>query len=374
MTSSRLLGDTPLETFLADYWQKKPLLIRNAVPGFNGFINPDDLAALSMRQDLSSRLVMQGQPWRVEKGPFKESALTSLPSTGWSLIVHDINFVIQQADDLLHSFNFIPKSRLDDLMVSLAPPGGGLGAHYDSYDVFLLQGLGRKRWQISQQSNLELVENAPLNLLSNFQVEAEWILEPGDMLYLPPHVAHNGIALDLCMTYSIGFRAPEYNEFFQGFITYLSETLEFEGRYGDPDLAYSKNPAAIPENLIADLSGRFKAIQWGHKEIIDFLGRYLSEPKSHVLFKPPKRPLNLATFKNRALHHGIRLASAARLLFHSDQYWLNGDLLKSSSLIDPNLKILADTRSLSGKNLSEALVQNIYPWYLEGIIHLDGAA
>jgi len=370
MTKSTLLGDIPIEIFLADYWQKKPLLIQGAVPQFDGLINPNDLAALSMRNDLDSRLILESECWQVKTGPFSEKTLTNLPESGWSLLVHDINFIVQEADELLHSFDFIPKARLDDLMVSLAPPGGNVGAHYDSFDVFLLQGLGRKRWQVSQQSDLKLVENAPLKLLSYFQPQYEWILEPGDMLYLPPHTAHHGVALDLSMTYSIGFRAPKYNELFRGFINHLEETRHLPGRYADPDLTLGKHPAALPANFIKTISEHFGTIQWGPNDIVDFLGCYLSEPKPNVVFRQPTRPLGQRAFSKKILKQGIRIVGAARLLFHKNQFWLNGALLVVEPMLYPQLKILADKRKMHSENLTDSIKELLYSWYLQGIIDI----
>ena len=200
-------GITPKE-FLHDYWQKQPLLVRNALPGFNGLLRRDELMKLACHEDAQSRLVIQRKgKWHLKHGPLSSDDLAKLPKKQWTLLVQDVNHFLPSARDLLSKFCFIPHARLDDLMVSYAPKDGGIGPHFDSYDVFLLQGMGVRCWQISAQQDDQFIADAPLKILKNFQPEQEWVLEAGDMLYLPPKYAHNGIAKDDCMTYSISFCA-----------------------------------------------------------------------------------------------------------------------------------------------------------------------
>jgi len=203
-----MLGDIEPSEFLRDYWHKKPLLIRNAIPGFKGLLNPDELIELASLEDAQSRLVtFDKNRWSLENGPFEKRRFRKLPEY-WTILVQGVNHFLPEGAKLLGQFDFIPHARLDDLMVSFAPDGGGVGPHFDSYDVFLLQGMGCRRWQISAQQDSELIPDAPLRILARFEPEQEWILEPGDMLYLPPKYAHNGVAIGNSMTYSIGFRAP----------------------------------------------------------------------------------------------------------------------------------------------------------------------
>ncbi|HYD33010.1 MAG TPA: cupin domain-containing protein, partial [Methylophilaceae bacterium] len=198
-----LLGGLTAEQFLQEYWQKKPLLIRNAIPDFSGLLRPEELAGLACEEGVQSRLVSQQRnKWRVEEGPFEEERFLKLPARNWTLLVQEVNHHLDEADALLRRFNFIPYARLDDLMVSYAPDEGGVGPHFDSYDVFLLQGQGKRLWRISEQKDLSLIADAPLRILKHFETEQEWLLGPGDMLYLPPHIAHWGIAKGDCMTYS----------------------------------------------------------------------------------------------------------------------------------------------------------------------------
>jgi 50S ribosomal protein L16 3-hydroxylase len=256
-TLQLLNGLTP-EAFLAEYWQKKPLLIKNAIPNFIGLLSPEELAGLACEEDVQARIVQKkSDKWLVKNGPFDDADFTNLPDRDWTLLVQSVNHYLPEAAELLNQFDFIPKSRLDDLMVSYAPDGGGLGAHVDSYDVFLLQGSGYRNWKISRQTDLSLIEDAPLKILKNFVSEQEWILEAGDMLYLPPQISHWGVAVgDNCMTYSIGFRAPKTQELIHEFLSYLQENLnETENRlYSDPDLQLSNQPAAISDAMVNKVS------------------------------------------------------------------------------------------------------------------------
>ena len=196
-----LLGGLSPRIFLRDYWQKKPLLIRAAVPGFNGLLERDELFALARDEDVESRFIAHdASGWQFERGPLPGSLLKRPKSKPWTVLVQGLNLLLPEADALMRRFSFIPYARLDDLMVSYATNGGGVGPHFDSYDVFLLQGTGRRRWQISAQKDLSLLDGAPLRILRNFVPEQEWVLEPGDMLYLPPHYAHDGVAEGECTT------------------------------------------------------------------------------------------------------------------------------------------------------------------------------
>ena len=246
-----LLGGITPEAFLKEYWHKKPLLVRGAIPAFAGLLSPNELAGLACEEDVQSRLVsFSKKQWHCEQGPFEEGRFAKLPKRDWTLLVQSVNHHMQEATDLLQQFNFIPHARLDDLMVSYAPDGGGVGPHFDSYDVFLLQGLGKRLWRISEQTDLTLVEGAPLRILKHFDTQQEWTLSAGDMLYLPPHLAHWGVAVGDCMTYSIGFRAPSAEELAGEFLNYLQEKRDFKGRYADPDLKLQTHPAEISSEMV----------------------------------------------------------------------------------------------------------------------------
>ncbi|HSI25360.1 MAG TPA: cupin domain-containing protein, partial [Methylotenera sp.] len=255
-----LLGGITATRFLAEYWQKKPLLIKQAIPDFNGLLNPNELAGLACEHEVLARIISHKKgKWTLKNGPFEETNFTKLPKTDWTLLVQNVNHHLPEAVDLLALFNFIPHARLDDLMVSYAPKGSGIGAHVDSYDVFLLQGAGKRNWKISAQKDLSLVENTPLKILQNFKAEQEWTLQAGDMLYLPPQIAHWGVSeSDDCMTYSIGFRAPKTQELAHEFLNYLQDNLQdnfdAEGLYTDADLALQKHPAEISDSMVKRVS------------------------------------------------------------------------------------------------------------------------
>ena len=235
-----LLGGHAPATFLRRYWQKEARLVRDAVPGFAGLFSRKALFDLAGRDDVESRLVVRGRgTWTMEHGPFRRARFSALPATGWTLLVQGVNLHSDAADALLRRFAFLPYARLDDLMVSYAAPGGGVGPHFDSYDVFLLQGEGRRRWRYGRQADLSLKAGLPVKILRRFTPQQDAVLAPGDMLYLPPSYAHDGVAVDACTTYSIGFRAPSHNEIAQAFLDHLRDELALEGRYADPDLEAS---------------------------------------------------------------------------------------------------------------------------------------
>ena len=241
-----LLGGLTVNQFLEKYWQKKPLLIRQAMPHFRGLLNPRQLLALACDPDPQARAVVHRRnKWELYQAPFEPEDFSGMEKMKWTVLVQGLNHYLPEAAELLKQFSFIPHARLDDLMVSYAPKGGGVGPHFDSYDVFLLQGTGHRRWQISTQADRELIEGAPLRILKNFHVQQEWVLEPGDMLYLPPHCGHNGIAEDDCMTYSIGFRTPAYQELAEQFLVYMQDRVHVEGMYADPKLKAPRHPSEI---------------------------------------------------------------------------------------------------------------------------------
>lgn len=365
-----LLGGISPSQFLAEYWHKKPLLVRNALPGFTGLLTPDELAGLACEAEAQSRLVIgSGRDWQVQTGPFDEADFASLPDTHWSLLVQGVNLLLEEGQALLQQFNFIPHARLDDLMVSYAPAGGSVGAHFDSYDVFLLQGLGHRRWQVSNQEDQQLVAGAPLKILEHFDVQEEWVLGPGDMLYLPPRYAHYGVAEDDCMTYSIGFRAPSANELAQQFLGYLQENLALPGLYTDPDLALQAHPAEISTAMLDQVAGMLAQIRWDRAMVADFLGRYLTEPKPHVFYTPPKRPLSLVTFSARAQKHGLQLSLGSQLLFFSNTLFINGEAVPLTETQRAVLLPLADHRQLPpGASLDAASLQLLYQWYRAGYL------
>lgn len=367
-TGLKLLGGMPAEQFLEEYWQKKPLLIRKAIPGFTGLLTPEELAGLACEEDVQSRLISQSRgQWRVEEGPFPESRFLKLPKKHWTLLVQDVNHHLAEADQLLRAFNFIPYSRLDDLMVSYAPDGGGVGPHFDSYDVFLLQGQGKRLWRISEQQDLALVEDAPLRILKHFEIQQEWLLEPGDMLYLPPHIAHWGIAAGDCMTYSIGFRAPSAQELVSEFLNYLHEKSSAQGMYADPDLKWQQHPAEIGDAMVKQVGRMLQNMQWGQDEVAEFLGQYLSVPKPHVIFDQPDF-MEEKTFRQMLQQKGIMLAGKSQLLFRDRYFFMNGEQIIAGGDTCNRLQVLADQRHLPPGSVQPGLVERLHEWYLAGYL------
>ncbi|WP_018077723.1 cupin domain-containing protein [Thiobacillus denitrificans] len=365
-----LLGGLSPARFLREIWHKRPLLIRNAVPDFAGLLSPAEMRQLACRDDVESRLIQgSGNDWQLDHGPFRKSDFRRLPETGWTLLVQSLNHFLPEADALLARFDFIPHARLDDLMVSYAVPGGSVGPHFDSYDVFLLQGQGHRRWQVGTQSDLALLDDAPLKILRRFKAEDEWVLGPGDMLYLPPHVAHYGVAVDACMTYSIGFRAPTAEELAHGFLMHLQDTLALEGRYADPDLRRQTHPGEIGRAMLTQIEGMIARIEWTKRDIAEFAGRYLSEPKPNVFFDPPDTPLGQAAFDRQAGKAGVALDPRSRLLFAGKRFFINGEAFTPQVGEAATLRQLADRRRHPAP-LPATLRKRLYDWYRAGWLEI----
>lgn len=363
------LGGLTASEFVRDYWQKKPLLVRNAFPGFGDMISPDELAGLACEEDAQSRLVLHHRgKWKLEPGPFDEERFANLPDKGWSLLVQGVNHFLPEADELLHRFDFIPRTRLDDLMVSLAPDGDGVGPHFDSYDVFLLQGRGKRLWRVSSQQDHELVKDAPLRILKNFETNEEWLLEPGDMLYLPPRLAHWGIAVGECMTWSVGFRAPTAQELSTQFLAYLQDHLCVEGMYADPDLQPQQHPAQIGEQMLGKVQNMLQEIRWNDHDVTRFLGSYLTEPKPHIVFDRPPR-MGLDRFREKLARHGIRLDLKSQMLFHGTIMFINGESVEVDSTPLACLTELADHRRLpASSDLPEQAIELLHQWHAAGYL------
>lgn len=364
-----LLGGITPSQFLKEYWQKKPLLIRAAVPGFIGIMSAEELAGLACEEDVQSRLVIRTKgKWRLEHGPFDEARFGRLPGRNWTLLVQGVNQHLHEAAALLQRFDFIPHARLDDLMVSYAPDGGGVGPHFDSYDVFLLQGQGKRHWRVSAQDDLTLVQGAELRILEKFHTEQEWLLEPGDMLYLPPQMAHWGVAVGDCMTYSIGFRAPSAQELGVQFLAYMQDKLDLPGTYTDPDLVLQKHPARISRAMVNKVAKNIEKIQWRNEDVVAFLGRYLSEPKPHISFVRP-RPVTEAVFQKRFEKTGINLSLKSLMLFHGKNVFLNGEQVEIATPTLRWMRQLADTRRIEpGNPVDTRMIEQLHEWYLAGYI------
>ena len=380
---NELLGGLSAAAFLRKHWQKRPLLVRQAVAGFQRLLSRSEIFALAGRDDVESRLVRHARGQRtLTQGPFGATDLKRLPARDWTLLVQGVNLHVAAADALLRRFAFIPYARLDDVMVSYAAPGGGVGPHVDSYDVFLLQGEGRRRWrlscqmscQMSRQRDLTLDPTLPVKILTRFRPDAEYMLDAGDMLYLPPSYAHDGVAVDACTTYSIGFRAPSAQELGTAFLDWMRDSIVLGGRYEDPSLAPAAEPARIGLSMQKRCSAMLAGVRWSDALVSRFLGCYLSEPKPSVFFEPPSRPLGLAAFRSAAARRGVSLDRRTQLLYDSRNVFLNGSTLDSTGCDSAVIKRLANARHLSGVKLagssSTRAVALFHRWYRDGFLHL----
>ena len=282
-TPLQLLGGLTAREFMRDYWQKKPLLVRQAFPDFESPIDADELAGLSLEEEVESRLVIEhGEtPWELRRGPFTEETFGSLPERDWTLLVQAVDQFVPEVAELLEQFRFLPSWRIDDVMISFAAPGGSVGPHFDNYDVFLLQGHGKRNWKVGQMCNSDspLLQHADLRILADFEQSDEWTLEPGDMLYLPPRLAHYGIAEDNCLTYSVGFRAPSAAEVLTHFTDFLGQFLSDEERYSDADA----QPVSDPHQIQHDALGRLKNLLNEHmgdeRLLLTWFGQFMTEPR-----------------------------------------------------------------------------------------------
>ena len=371
MTKLRLAG-LPAGEFLRRYWQKTPLLARRALPEYAHIAQRETLIELAARDDLESRIVLRsGRAWRVRHGPFPRREFSRLPRSGWTLLVQGVNHALPAAQELLQAFAFIPYARFDDVMASYAPPGGGVGPHFDSYDVFLLQGEGRRRWRVSRQRDLSLKPGAPLRILRRFRPGHEWVLHAGDILYLPPRCAHDGIALGDCITYSIGFRAPDAQELGVRFLEFLQDQLQLSGIYEDPDLRPQRHPARLGSSMVQKVTRMLGHIRWSGADVARFLGCHLTEPKAHIVFTRPQRPLPARAFAARAARHGVRLALPTRMLFRGGTLFINGEACPVGAPAARLLARLADRRRLPPLVRPDRESAHwLYQWYRAGYISL----
>ncbi len=313
------LGMAPAD-FLRDYWQKRPLLIRNAFPGFESPLQPEDLAGLACEEAALSRIVARepaerpggADRWLLRNGPFPEELFPTLPRHDWTLLVQDVDKWDADVAQVLDAFDFLPRWRIDDVMVSFAAPGGSVGAHVDQYDVFLLQALGHRRWQVDASDNpsLEFRDDAELRLLRQFQPDHDWVLGPGDMLYLPPGVPHHGVAQDACLTFSIGMRAPSAAELLGDFVDTLAADADDTARYHDPDLAPAADPAEIDAAAMDRVVAALNALRMNDPDRLgDWFGRFITLYRSAGQVQTPPESRSRIEIE-------WDLANGARLLRH----------------------------------------------------------
>jgi 50S ribosomal protein L16 3-hydroxylase len=363
-----LLGTLSAQAFMRRYWQKKPLLIRQAVPGMLPLLSRQALFAMAQSPDVESRCVIQDPVsgrWRMRSGPFSKRSLPSLKQSHWTLLVQGVDLHDDQVAALRDQFRFIPDARLDDVMISYASDQGGVGPHFDSYDVFLLQVHGQRRWRISQQKDLSLRDDTPLKILRKFKAEETWVLNPGDMLYLPPQCAHEGVALGECMTYSIGFKAYSPQALSQELLPRLADLQQTwpSALYRDPQQAASEHPAHIPAQLQLFVQHALAQAVNRKDACLHALGEWLSEPKAQVWFE--NQP-------HQNLQNGVRLDRKTKMLYDDKWVYVNGESWRCAGADAKTLRLLANTQCLNPKQInqsSQAVLSLLQDWQEAGWLH-----
>ena len=367
-----LLGGISPEVFMKRHWHKKPLLVRQAIPDFVPLLARGELFGLAGREEVESRLVTlqrrRGkEAWSLQRGPFARRALPALKTPEWTLLVQGVDLHSDAIHGLMNRFRFIPDARLDDLMISYASDGGGVGPHFDNYDVFLLQAHGRRRWRIGRQDDLSLRPNMPVKILANFEPEQEFVLEPGDMLYLPPHYAHDGVAVGGdCMTYSIGFRSPKAGELAQELLQRLAEDAsEVVGEvfYRDPGQPAVPTPAAMPADMERFARQALQQVLKDPLALMRALGETLSEPKAHVWFEAGAKPGG---------RWGVTLDRRTRMLYDEQHMFINGESYRAAGRDAVLMRRLADQRCLSAAEVaraSKAARELLQAWCEDGWAH-----
>jgi 50S ribosomal protein L16 3-hydroxylase len=384
-----LLGGLTPQEFMRDYWQKKPLLVRQAIPDFRPPVTIRDVQTLARREEVESRLITHGERgWSLKRGPFRRLPPAAQPN--WTLLVQSVDLHDDASAALMRQFRFISDARLDDLMISIATDGGGVGPHFDSYDVFLLQGHGRRRWRTGRQADRALVPGLPLKILADFQPDADDILEPGDMLYLPPHVCHDGVAIgNDCMTLSIGFRVPSQATLARGLLEAAADQVSAQhlgdpGLYGHPclpgpDLATlytdagapaTRTPAALPDSLVRATLDTLSRIRLDQAVAARFLGQWLTSLPDSALFDPADEPLALSA--GVPASGRLVLDRCTRLMYCDRQVFINGEVAPLAA--EPGLETLADRRALEAdavRRLAPETLALLDEWLAEGWLHWE---
>jgi 50S ribosomal protein L16 3-hydroxylase len=372
-----LLGGLSAAQFMRRHWQKKPLCVRQAIAGVAPPLARPALFALAARDDVESRLVerdARGQ-WRLRTGPLPRRALPALAQPGWTLLVQGVDLHVQAAHDLLAQFRFIPDARLDDLMLSYASDGGGVGPHIDSYDVFLLQVQGRRRWQIGRTRRPRLRDGVPLKMLAQFEAQQQWLLEPGDLLYLPPGWAHDGVAVGGdCMTASIGFRAPRADELAQALLARLADAAQASDaadrapRYRDPAQPATVRPGALPAPLLRFAREALTRALAEPLAVQRTLGEWLTEPKPQVWFDAGRGA-------GQNIDRGVVLDRRTRMAYDARFIFINGESLLADGRDARLLRVLADRRQLDADAVrasSRAARRVLDEWVANAWLHTTG--
>jgi 50S ribosomal protein L16 3-hydroxylase len=364
-TPADLLGGLSPAQFMRRHWQKKPLLVRQAIPDFQPILSRPALFELASHETVESRLIVRKpQGWTLKSGPFKRSALPPLKQSGWTLLVQGVDQHEDAAHELLKRFRFVPDARLDDLMISWASEGGGVGPHFDSYDVFLLQASGQRRWRIGRQKDLTLQAGVPLKILQNFEPEEEHVLEAGDMLYLPPRWAHDGDALgEDCTTYSIGFRAPQRGGLAGELLQRMADELDDETLYRDPAQPATAHPGAMPAGLEAFAVDALQRLLTDRQSLACALGEVMTEPKPRIFFDEAQRDWEAGA---------VRLDRRTRMMYDPRHLFINGESFRAGGADARLMQRLADERCLDARQVqraSEGAQALLQDWFEAGWLH-----
>ncbi|SOB75048.1 50S ribosomal protein L16 3-hydroxylase [Marinobacter sp. LV10R510-11A] len=381
-----MLGGRSPSDFLKDYWQKKPLVIRQAFPGFQCPVDADELAGLACEEGVESRIVIkndEGKPWQLHNGPFSEERFSQLPEQDWTLLVQGLDHWVPEVADLLDHFRFVPNWRLDDIMASYAPKGGSVGPHYDQYDVFLLQAQGHRRWTFGGRcdQSSSRVEGTPLRILSSWEGEETVTLEPGDMLYLPPGIGHHGVAEDDCITLSVGFRAPTIDDLLTGFTDFLCNQSDAANHLNDPDLQVQDNPGTIAPAVIDRLQAVLTEKLQDKRQLALWFGQYTTAPKSMDVMVPADEPTSDESFAE-SIRAGeqLRWNEGSRFAYHEDgdetalfadgeQFLLKGDARPLAPLLCAGARI--DMNALAQFAGDPALLGLLANLYNQGSIYFE---
>lgn len=367
---AQMLGGMTPARFMQRYWQKKPLLIRNAFPGFQPLLTRPELFALAAQESVESRLIVhKAAGWQLRHGPFARTALPPLKQKRWTLLVQGVDLHLDAAHELLARFRFVPDARLDDLMISWASDGGGVGPHFDSYDVFLLQASGQRLWRIGRQKDLSLEPGVPLKILSNFEPEQEHLLNPGDMLYLPPRWAHDGIAVgDDCMTYSAGFRVPQRAGLAAELLQRMADEFEDSTLYRDPGQEATAHPAAMPPSLETFAADALQRMLADRNSLACALGEVMTEPKPRVWFEEPSCPWQPGA--------ALRLDRRTRMMYDARHLFINGESFRAGGADARLMRALADQRRLGAAQVRRASTDAqalLKDWFEAGWLHVESA-
>jgi 50S ribosomal protein L16 3-hydroxylase len=369
-----LLGGISPQQFMKRYWQKKPLLVRQALPQFKALLSRSELLALAADDEVATRLVVQlpsqTPAWQLKHGPFQRKALPPFKQPGWTILLQGVDLHEESVHQLMNQFRFVPDARLDDVMISYATDGGGVGPHIDSYDVFLLQAQGRRLWRIGRQKKPVLQDGVPLKILTNFVPEDEFVVEPGDLLYLPPGYAHDGIAQGECITYSIGFRIPKKAELARELLQRVAEQAEDElGEvlYRDADQPAADQPAEIPAAMQAFAQKAVQAALQDPLALTRGLGEYMTEPKPNVWFESLEEGVTVTAC-------AVRLDRRSKMMFDDEHIFINGESFVAAGRDADLMRTLANQRNLTAQEaqkLSKQAQKLLAAWAVSGWLHLN---